>query len=275
MTRRAVVIGMPITQSLSPAIHSAAFAELGLDWTYEALEVASSDLVFVVDEMRRGAIDAMSVTMPHKEAIVALVDELSDDARRLGAANCVWRDGDSLRGAITDGEGCCDALEQQGGARLAGSRVQLLGAGGTARAVALSLVRRGAHVWVDNRTRERAESLVSAIAGDGGVRGGSLSVGRIDEAQVVVNTTSVGMNSDDLSLDPSRISPESVVLDAVYSPLSTRLLDEAAKKGAVCVDGLWMLIHQARHQQMLWFGRAGSAEVMRAESLRVLARRGK
>lgn len=107
------------------------------------------------------------------------------------------------------------------------------------------------------------------------MRGGSLSVGRIDEAQVVVNTTSVGMNSDDLSLDPSRISPESVVLDAVYSPLSTRLLDEAAKKGAVCVDGLWMLIHQARHQQMLWFGRAGSAEVMRAESLRVLARRGK
>lgn len=275
MTRRAVVIGSPISQSLSPAIHGAAFAELGLDWTYGALEVAPSELAAVVEAMRRGEMDAMSVTMPHKESITALVDDLSDDARLLGAANCVWREGSRLRAAITDGEGCCDALEQQGGARLAGARVQVIGAGGTARAVALSLVRRGAHVLVENRTPDRAEALVSAVAGTGPGTGGTISVGRAVRPDVVVNATSVGMNTDEVPLDPARISPGTVVLDAVYSPLSTRLLVEAASRGAVCVDGLWMLIHQARHQEMLWFGRAGSAETMRAESLRVLALRGK
>lgn len=275
MTHRAVVIGSPISQSLSPAIHSRAFAELAIDWTYEVLEVAPSDLSSVIDAMRRGDIDAMSVTMPHKEAISILVDDLTEDARLLGTVNCVWRVGERLSGAITDGEGCCDALEVQGKARLPGARVQLIGAGGTARAIALSLVRRGAHVWVENRTRTRADDLVSTVAHDGAAARGSISVGRVDDPDVVVNATSVGMNSDEVPIDPARIVAGTVVLDAVYSPLTTRLLAEAGARGAVCVDGLWMLIHQARHQELLWFGRAGSAETMRAESLRVLAQRGK
>lgn len=275
MRHRAAVIGMPVAQSLSPAIHAAAFAEMGVDWDYEAVEVAPSALGEMVASVRRGDYDALSVTMPHKESIVALVDELSDDARLLGAVNCVWRDGERLRGAITDGEGCCDALVEQGGAVLEGARVLLLGAGGTARSVALSLVRRGASVWIENRTRTRAEDLVSVLDRAPGVLRGRASVGTPPEPDVVVNATSVGMNSVDLPVDPVPVGPGTVVLDAVYSPLTTRFLHESGERGATCVDGLWMLIHQARRQQISWFGRAGSAEVMRAESLRVLAARGK
>jgi len=277
--RRAAVIGSPISQSLSPAIHRVAFAEIGIECSYEAIEVLPGSLPDFVATMRRGGIDAASVTMPHKETIAHLVDEPSEDARVLGAVNCVWRDGGILRGAITDGEGCCDALETVGGAALSGATVLLLGAGGTARAIALSLARRGANVHVENRTLERAHDLVDAVRSHPGQFQGQLPgqvvVGGVDGADVVINATSVGMNTDETPCEVSRIAPGSVVLDAVYSPLETRLLAESASVGARCVDGLWMLIHQARRQEMLWFGRAGSAESMREESLRTLASRPK
>ena len=275
MSGRAAVIGSPISQSLSPAIHRAAFAELGIDWTYEAIEVAAGDLGRTVEAVRGGGIDALSVTMPHKESIAALVDDLSDDARVLGTVNCVWRDGAVLHGAITDGEGCCDALALQGGAELDGANVLLLGAGGTAKAIALALVRRGARVHVENRTRDRALALVESVRSHPVGGRGAVTIEPIGRVDVVVNATSVGMNSDGMPCDPVRIGPGTVVLDAVYSPLETRLLREAGSAGARCVDGLWMLIHQARHQELLWLGRAGSAETMRTESLRVLADRAK
>jgi len=273
--RRAAVIGSPIGQSLSPAIHRAAFAELGIECTFDAIEVLPGSLPDFVATMRRGEIDATSVTMPHKETIAGLVDEPSEDARALGAVNCVWWDGRILHGAITDGEGCCDALESVGGAVLPGASVLLLGAGGTARAIALSLARRGATVHVENRTVERAHGLVDAVRSHPGHLPGQVLVGGIDGADVVVNATSVGMNTVETLCERSRIARGSVVLDAVYTPLQTRLLSEAASAGARCVDGLWMLIHQARRQEMLWFGRAGSADSMREESLRTLASRPK
>lgn len=283
MTRRAAVIGLPVAQSLSPAIHAVAFAEMGLDWTYEALDVTPVELAGVVGSLRRGEYEALSVTMPHKESVVQFCDELSDDARILRAVNCLWRTGDRVCGAITDGEGCCDALEHQGGVVLDGAQVQVVGAGGTARAVALSLVRRGASVWIENRTRARAEAMLAVLEShhvmDQGTHNdvprGSVAVGWASDPRVIVNATSVGMNTTETPVEASKVGPGMVVLDAVYSPLTTRFLREAGERGARCVDGLWMLIHQARHQQMLWFGRAGSADAMRAESLRVLAARGK
>ena len=275
MTHRAAVIGLPVAQSLSPAIHTVAFAELDLDWTYVALEVGPPELFDVITSVRNGDYDALSVTMPHKESVARFCDVLSDDARILGAVNCVWRDGDVVRGANTDGQGCCDALEIEGGVVLQGARVQVIGAGGTARAVTLALVRRGAWVWVANRTSERAEELVAALEAHPGLPRGRAATGWAGSPDVIVNATSVGMNSDESPVDAERIGSEMTVLDAVYSPLSTRLLRDASARGARCVDGLWMLIHQARHQQLLWFGRAGSAHAMRSESLRVLAARGK
>ncbi|MEY2967217.1 MAG: shikimate dehydrogenase [Actinomycetota bacterium] len=276
--RRAAVIGRPVAHSLSPAIHAAAFAELGIDWEYVAVEVGSENVGQIIESCREGEMAALSVTMPLKEAVIPHLDELSDTARALGAVNCVVSRDGRLVGHNTDGEGCCDALVEQGDLDIGSSTVLLLGAGGTARAIALALVRRGASVIVRNRTPARVESLLSCVASHGGALVGSIRADRPGESPAVdaiVNATSVGMNSDDSPLDPSEIAPGTVVLDAVYSPLRTRLLRDAEGGGAKVVDGLWMLVHQARHQQLVWFGAAGSAATMRAESERVLAERSK
>lgn len=280
----AAVIGRPVAHSLSPAIHTVAFAALEVEGDYRAIDVGSSDVVNMMGELRNGAINALSVTMPLKEKVIEYLDDLSDVARALGAVNCVSRDGDRLVGYNTDGDGCCDALEEQGGLVIDGADVLLLGAGGTARAVALGLVRRGAKVVVRNRTRSRAEALLEAVGAFTGPMSGTIDIdddqdgspkmsrtGRRFDA--IVNTTSVGMGSDESPLTPGEIEPGTVVLDAVYSPLRTRLLKDAESAGATSVDGLWMLIHQARHQQLIWFGRACDPLLMRAESERVLAER--
>ena len=277
MTTRAAVIGSPVSHSLSPAIHSVSFAALGVDWSYEAVDVTPGSLASFMGSVRDGGFGGLSVTMPLKNAAVAHMDSLDDDARTLDAVNCVSVVGRTLRGHNTDGDGCCDALESVAGVRLAGARAVVLGAGGTARSVSLALVRRGATVVIVNRTAANADAVVdlvrSALGESAPVSTGSTT--DINAATVLVNTTSVGMNSDESPVDHGVLHGGLVVLDAVYSPLDTALLRAARAAGSTTVDGLWMLIHQARHQQRLWFGRAADAGLMREESVRELARRGK
>lgn len=280
MTRsgRAAVVGRPVGHSLSPAIHTVAFAEIGVDWDYVAIEVGPDEIGAVCDRVRAGDLDALSVTMPLKESIIAHLDEMTDVATTLGAVNCVARVDGRLIGHNTDGDGCCDALEQQGGLTIDGSKVLVLGAGGTARSVALALAARGARVSVRNRTSDNTRRLIEAVSSHRGHLAGSVTAdpgGGLFGFDAVVNATSVGMNSDDTPLAGDRISRGTVVLDAVYTPLRTRLLRDAESLGARTVDGLWMLIHQARRQELVWFGAAGSAAMMRAESERVLAQRSK
>lgn len=277
MTTRAAVIGSPVSHSLSPAIHSASFAALGIDWMYEAVEVTHDSLGTFMASVRGGGFGGLSVTMPLKEAVIAHLDSLDDDARTLNAVNCVSVGNGELRGHNTDGDGCCDAIESEGSVGLVGQRTVLLGAGGTARSVALALARRGADIVVVNRSRRNAEEVVRMVR-DSVDQSVGIVVGdesAITEATVLVNATSVGMNSDELPVAAGVLHGGLVVLDAVYSPMDTALLRAARSAGATTVDGLWMLIHQARHQQMLWFGRAADAGLMRAESVRELARRGK
>lgn len=277
MTTRAAVIGSPVSHSLSPAIHGASFRSLGIDWSYEAVEVTPASLGGFIASVRSGGFGGLSVTMPLKDDIIAHLDSVDDDARMLNAVNCVSVSDGSLRGHNTDGDGCCDALESEGAVVLDGAKVVLLGAGGTARSVAVALARRGALVTVVNRTLANAAELVRMVnAGattDARARVGDIS--DINDAHVVVNTTSVGMNSQEVPVPADTLHPGLVVLDAVYSPLDTSFLVAARAAGARTVDGLWMLIHQARHQQLLWFSRAADADLMRAESVRELAGRGK
>lgn len=277
MSRRAVVIGHPVTHSLSPAIHSASFADLGIDWTYGAEDCTVDGLGTVIERVRSGDLSGLSVTMPLKEEIIPYLDVLDPDAAALRAVNCVSVGQDGLRGHNTDGDGCCDAIESVTSVPVNGREVVLLGAGGTARSVALAMVRRGASVHVINRTESRTDELVDMVVA---ARGGSSRIaagtlGDIAGAGILVNTTSVGMNSTESPVDASLLHAGLTVLDAVYSPMRTRLLSDAASAGATTVDGLWMLIHQARHQQNHWFGRMADAALMRAESERELARRGK
>lgn len=276
MSTIAAVIGSPISHSLSPAIHNAAFAAARRDGKYVAVQCGVSEVEATMESLQAAGLLGLSVTMPLKEAVLDFLDFVTPDADFLHAVNCISFGPTGSIGHNTDGDGCCDALIEQGGARLRGATAVLLGSGGTARSVALALVRRGAHVVVVNRTQENALDLVNSFAGFGDEV--SISVGdssSIASASILINATSVGMNSSDLPIDPVHLHSQLTVLDAVYSPLETSLLVHARETGATVVDGLWMLIHQARHQQKLWFGEFSDASAMRLAAERELSARRK
>jgi shikimate dehydrogenase len=276
MSTIAAVIGSPISHSLSPAIHNAAFAAARRDGEYVAVECGVSEVESTMESLQSAGLLGLSVTMPLKETVIDFLDFVTPDADFLNAVNCISFGASGSIGHNTDGDGCCDALIDQGGVRLRGATAVLLGAGGTARSIALALVRRGAHVVVVNRTQSNALDLVNSFAGFGDEV--SISVGdqsSIASASILVNATSVGMNSSDLPIDPIHLHSQLTVLDAVYSPLETSLLVRARETGATVVDGLWMLIHQARHQQKLWFGEFSDASAMRLAAERELSARRK
>jgi shikimate dehydrogenase len=276
MSTIAAVIGSPVSHSLSPAIHNAAFAAASRDGKYVAVECGLSDVDTTVSNLQSSGLVGLSVTMPLKEAVIDCLDFVTPDADFLNAVNCISFGPTGSIGHNTDGDGCCDALIEQGGTRLRGATVVLLGAGGTARSIALALVRRGAHVVIVNRTQSHAMELAGSFAAFGDEV--SISVGdqsTIASASILINATSVGMNSSDMPVDTSVLHNRLTVLDAVYSPLETSLLSAARSAGATVVDGLWMLIHQARHQQKLWFGEFSDASAMRLAAERELSARRK
>jgi shikimate dehydrogenase len=269
-TRVAGAIGSPLRHSLSPALHNAAFAAAGVDWVYAAFEVPPGATADAVTGMRALGLAGLSVTMPHKEAIIASLDELDPTAAVLRSVNTVvvLPDG-RLRGCTTDGDGFVASI-REAGADPAGRRVAVLGAGGAGRAVVEGLRRAGAaEVVVVNRSGDRAE-VAAALAGDRGRVGHSADVRDCD---IVVNATSVGMGTTDLPLDVGLLHDRHVVADLVYHPLETSLLAHARAQRARVVDGLGMLVHQAALQQELWLGRLADTRVMREAALRELARR--
>lgn len=272
------VIGTPVAHSLSPVIHEAAFAAAGRAGRFVARECGPVDLRRTLEILRSEGVIGVSVTMPLKEAVVELVDELSPDAECLNAVNCLsLRDG-RIVGHNTDGDGCCDSLEQVGGATIAGATAVVLGAGGAARSVILGLARRGANVVVVNRTATKAHEVVAMLTGHLADAAGTIRVGNVDsilQATILVNATSVGMGSDDSPVPAGMLHAGMTVLDAVYNPLDTALLRTARQVGAETVDGLWMLIDQACRQQVVWFGESPDRNAMRAAAERELARRQK
>ena len=269
-TRVAAVIGSPVHHSLSPALHNAAFAQLGIDWVYVALHVLPGEGQRAVDAMRVLQLAGMSVTMPHKEIVAASVDELDPAAAALRSVNTVVPQADgSLKGYSTDGAGFVASLEATGHG-VQGRAVCLLGAGGAARAIADALGRAGAgRVAVVNRTLATAQEAVQ-LAGAVGVLG---SPSDIRNADIVVNATSIGMGSDDLPCDPDALRAGQVVADIVYHPRDTALLRAARTAGATPVDGLGMLVHQAALQQQLWHGHRPDVQVMTVAAERELAAR--
>lgn len=269
-TRLAGVIGSPVRHSLSPALHNAAFAALGLDWRFVAFEVAPGSVADALAGMRALGLCGLSVTMPHKEEVARLVDELDPAAAALESANTVVPLPDGrLKGYSTDGAGFVASLAEAGIA-VAGLRVAVLGAGGAARAVVDAVARAGsASITVVNRSAGKA-AVAAALAGERGSVGSAADVAAAD---LVINATSVGMGSDDLPCDPALLRPGQMVADLVYHPLETALLRAAAQAGATPVDGLGMLIHQAALQEQLWSGHLPDVTVMRTAALRELAAR--
>jgi shikimate dehydrogenase len=271
----AAIIGDPVAQSLSPAMHNAVFHQRKLDWTYVAMEVHEDALAGVLQTLGGKSINAFSVTMPHKEKVFEMLSTASNDlgevdesAKAAQSVNTIAISNGRMIGSNTDGDGCCNAIEQAG-VGIAGSRVVIVGAGGTARAIVATLERRGASdVAVINRTESRAQDVIAAAT--------IARMGTVDDiatANILINATSVGMGSQGTPVDADRLHSSLVVLDAVYQPLETTLLRNAKNAGAVTVDGLWMLVHQGALQQLAWFDEIGDVQLMRRAALDELANR--
>ena len=280
-TRLAAVIGSPVAQSLSPVIHNAVFEKLKVDWVYVAFHVLPARVEDALTAMATLGIGGLSVTMPHKNAVAEIVaqrGEVDQVVRVTNSANTVvLRPDQSLWATNTDGQGCCNALEQAMKSSIRGERVVVLGAGGTASAVVYELLQRGASdVAVINRTPQRAQDLVKRVAGVARAVSSTEIVDAISNSRIIINTTPFGFGSDQGSpvspIDSSLIKSSHVVLDAVYKPLITGLLFAAQKAGATVVDGLSMLVHQAALQQQHWIGQIGDTELMRESALGQLAR---
>ena len=250
-TRIAAVIGDPVRHSLSPRLHNAGFVALGLDWTYVACPVAEGEAAEAVEAMRTLGIEGLSVTMPHKKSVASAVDDLSPTAAKLGAVNCVTRDGDRLVGENTDGIGFVDSLWSQLQMDPDGLTIVIVGAGGAARSIALATAEHGAKVGILNRTAESAQQLVEIV----GTSSAVVQEEAIRDADLVVNATSLGMNEDDpLPFDLNFLSKGQSVIDLIYEPKKTALLTEAESLGARTLNGVAMLLHQAGEQFRLWTG---------------------
>ncbi len=259
-TRLGAVIGSPVRHSLSPVLFNAAYDALGLDRVFVAFEVAEGDASAALGAMATLGIDHLSVTMPHKTDVARSVDELTDEARLLDAVNCVVRTEGRLVGHNTDGPGLLAALAHETGFSAQGKSCAVVGAGGAARAVILSLARAGAsEVVVVNRTRDKAESG-AALAGPLGRVGDTSDIGAVD---LVVDATPAGMAGQiDLPFDPALLNRHQIVADLVYHPAETPLIAAARGRGITAVNGLGMLVHQAAIQFELATGVAAPVKTM-------------
>jgi shikimate dehydrogenase len=255
--RLAGVMGWPVEHSLSPRLHGYWLEQHGIDGAYVPLAVAPADLPTALTALPALGFRGVNLTLPHKEQALDLCQEVDDLARRIGAVNTiVVRDG-RLFGSNSDAFGFLENLKD--GApdwRAEAAPAVVLGAGGASRAVVAALADAGApEVRLVNRTRERAEALATALGGALSVYDWDRREAALAEAGLLVNTTTLGMaGQPPLDLDLGALPVEAVVTDIVYAPLMTPLLQAARTRGNPLVDGLGMLLHQARPGFEAWFG---------------------
>ncbi|MDI6842221.1 MAG: shikimate dehydrogenase [Methanothermobacter wolfeii] len=278
-TRVTGIIGHPLSHSLSPQMHNAAFRSLDMDWVYVPFPVRPEKLGRAVRGLEALNVRGVNVTIPHKEAVIEYVDELHETASLIGAVNTLEFDDGTVRGYNTDADGCLRALEEVTSVR--NSSVLILGAGGAARACAFRLALAGASgILILNRTPERAHSLAGDIWEKLGFDVSSGGYDLIPEAAVdadiIIDTTPVGMHphTDDEALVTAELMHEGmVVYDLVYNPVRTVLLREAEKASAVPVSGLKMLVYQGAESFRIWTGRKAPVDVMEEAVLEGLWRK--
>ena len=270
-TRTAVygVVGDPVEHSLSPALHNAAFQAAGLDCVYVAFRVSPAQIGEAVAGARALGLRGLSVTIPHKSSILAHLDEVDELARWVGSVNTVVNRGGRLIGYTSDGHGALEAF-RAAGETTAGRKVVVLGTGGAARAIAFAICRDATPASLELLGIEDAQrdALVADLSARTGAR---VAGGRLDRlesvlrnADVLIQTTPVGMHpARDGTLVPAELlRADLVVFDAVYNPLCTRLLAEAARAGSRTIPGLGMFVHQAAVQFRLWTGVEPPLDVM-------------
>ena len=255
---RAGVVGRPVKHSRSPIIHGYWLEQFGINGRYDRYDVKPEDFSHFVKTLLEQGLQGVNVTIPHKEAAFLALDEATDRARRLKAANTLWFENGKLWGDNTDSIGFLANLDQgHPGWDINAKSALILGAGGAARAIIAGLQERNIEkITIVNRTRERAEELALMSGGQVAVAEWSKLSFQLESADLVVNTTSLGMSGQpdlDLSLDP--LGRNALVTDIVYVPLETNLLKQARLRGNPVVDGLGMLLHQAVPGFEHWFGK--------------------
>lgn len=252
------IMGWPVDHSLSPRLHGYWLREHGIDGAYVPLAVRPEDLDAALKMLPGLGFQGVNVTVPHKEAAADAVDTLTDAARRVNAVNTVTVRADgSLLGGNTDGFGFMENLKSGVPDWSAAKGVAVvLGAGGAARAISAALLDGGVtELRLVNRTLSRAETLAGEIGGAFKIFSWRDKETALEDAALLVNTTTLGMTGkDSLAIDLQHLPTEAVVTDIVYSPLATPLLNDAADRGNRTVDGLGMLLHQARPGFAGWFG---------------------
>ncbi len=265
------LLGHPVDHSLSPAIHNAAFRHLGLNFVYLAFPV--QDLQGAVRGLRAlGHIRGLSVTIPHKVAILPLLDSVETTAKHIGSVNTIVKDRGLLVGSNTDASGALQAL-QQGGVERSGQRVVILGSGGAARAIAFALGVEGkiAHLTllgVDDQERTTLAKDLQAktpiLLHDSSLTPETLQ-SALAQAQLLIHCTPIGMhpNVEESCVPKHLLHRDLTVMDIVYNPLNTRLLQDAQAAGCRTIQGINMFLYQAVGQFELWTGKSAPIEVMR------------
>jgi shikimate dehydrogenase len=263
--------GDPIAENPTGVMQEAAFQSLGLQWRYLLIEVHKDDLEAAVKGIRAMNFRGINLTIPHKVEVLKYLDQVSADARLMGAVNTVRREGDRLVGENTDGKGFLRSLRHDAGVDPAGKRIVVLGAGGAARAVTVELALAGAaHITVVNRTAERGQTLVALLNEKTPASSDFVPWERTyalpSSTDVLVNATSIGLfphvdEKPDIAYDS--ITDGMIVCDVIPNPPYTPLLKEAEARGAGTLDGLGMLVYQGGIAFKMWTGLDAPLAVMR------------
>jgi shikimate dehydrogenase len=257
------VLGHPVSHSRSPAMQNAALGALELwEWDYGAVDVPPEGFASKVRELAAGDFVGVNVTVPHKEAALAIADEASEASQQIGAANTLVFTADGIEAHNTDADGLLASLPVSP----RGRRALVLGAGGAARAAVWALLWEGAEVEVWNRTAEKGAALTASLGG------AAVTDPRQDAYELLVNTSAAGLRGEDpfehLPLEPDLFAPSQTVVDMVYGERRSPLLVAAEEAGAETVDGLEILVQQGARSLEIWTGCEPDLDVMRAAARR-------
>ena len=271
-TKLYVLLGNPLGHTVSPPMHNLAFERLAMDCCYFPVEVSSEDLGAVFKGLSKMNVGGLNVTIPHKINIMEFLDELDPLAATIGAVNTIRITNGKSKGFNTDGEGFIQSLEEESGTTVKGKRFFIIGCGGAARAISMTLAFRGAEkIYLCNRTAEKAERLVTEInqkirpCAEVVINDQIHQKTALDQCDVLVNSTSIGMhpNIDIMPIDETLLRKELIVADIVYNPRETKLLRIAKAKGCPIVPGIGMLVYQGVEAFTLWTGVQPPVEEMR------------
>jgi len=273
------LIGWPVEHSVSPAMHNAAFEALGLDWRYVALPVAPERVTEALAGVRALGMRGVNITVPHKQAALACMDELTPAAQAIGATNTLILHNDQMIGHNTDASGFLRAL-RQAGFDPTGCKALMLGAGGAARAVAYALATAKCDITILNRTEKRARDLaydMAQVTNIAKLNSGELTLQTLGDiapqVELVVNATSLGMwPHTERSPWPKTLNfpSQAFCFDLVYNPRTTQLIQQAREAGAAATDGLAMLVHQGVEAFVQWTGIEPPADIMMTACERAL-----